>query len=73
MLLFIARSVTIPRSRPQHDIIPMLINLLSMGFAAMIVQIYPEGTGRTLAQAIYIAAWPTGGAFSLLASGFVAE
>jgi hypothetical protein len=51
----------------------MLINLLSMGFAAMIVQIYSEGTGRTLAQAIYIAAWPTGGAFSLLASGFVAE
>ncbi|KAG7529043.1 hypothetical protein FFLO_05805 [Filobasidium floriforme] len=39
----------------------------------MIVQIYPEGTGRTLAQAIYVAAWPTGGAFSLLASGFVAE
>jgi len=40
---------------------------------AIIVGIFEEGTGRTLAMAIYVAAWPTGGALALITSGFVAQ
>jgi MFS family permease len=40
---------------------------------AIIVGIFEEGTGRTFAMAIYVAAWPTGGALALIVSGFFAE
>jgi hypothetical protein len=41
-------------------------------FTAIIADIFPEGNGRTLGLALYIAAWPTGVGLGTVCAGFIA-
>jgi MFS family permease len=52
----------------RHD-----VRASSFYLSAILTHIFPEGSGRTMAFALYIAAAPTGGGLGLFGSGFIAE